>query len=105
MYDLNSLPNDDIAEDWEEGEDGWKGRGSIDNQEWNMIDLEAIRKVPDACPSIICVSYNNNLMSSVDEFRGELVNVALDSTRLGKEEVADHSNVVRHDDGLDTPRC
>jgi hypothetical protein len=39
---------------------------------------------------------NYDLVASVDELRGELVDVAFDSSWLGEEEVADHRNIVRH---------
>jgi hypothetical protein len=67
MYDFNLLSNDDVAKDWEEGEDSRKGGCAVDYEEWNMIDLEAIGEVSDSSSSFVCVGYNNDLMSSVDE--------------------------------------
>jgi hypothetical protein len=36
------------------------------------------------------------LMAAIDELGGELVDVAFNAAGLGKEEVADHGDVVRH---------
>jgi hypothetical protein len=96
MYNLNLLSDHYISKSWKEREHSWKGRGSIDDQKWYVIDLEAIREISDACPSFVRMRYNNHFMPSVYELRRELVYVALDSSWLRKEKVADHSNVVRH---------
>jgi hypothetical protein len=64
-----------------------------------MVDLEAIRKVSYSCPSFVCVGYDYNLVSSIDELRGELVNMTFDSSGLREEEVADHGDIIRHGDG------
>lgn len=98
MHNLYLLPNDYISEDWEKGEDGWKGRSSIDDQEWYMVDFKSVRKVSYTCPPFVCMRYNDDLMASIYELRRELVYVALHSSGLREEEVADHGNIVRHFD-------
>ena len=46
--------------------------------------------------SFVGMSDDHNLMTSVYQLRGQLIDMAFDSSRLWKEEVADHRNVVRH---------
>jgi hypothetical protein len=96
MDDLNLFPNDHVAEKWEEREDCWHGRLSIDDQERHMIDLQPIGQIVHTCPTIVRMSYDNNLVPTIDQLGGELVYMAFHSARLRKEEIADHSDVVRH---------
>jgi len=96
MHDLDLLSNYDVAKDGEEGEQARKCRGAVDDQKRDMVDLQAICEISDASPSLVGMGYDNNLMPSVDELGGELVDVALDSAELREEEVADHGNIVGH---------
>lgn len=96
MYDLNLFPYNDIPEDWEKGEHGWEGRGAIDDEEGNVVDLEAIGKVSNACPSRVIVSYDDDFMAAVYELGGKLIHMTLNSPRLREEVVADHCDVVGH---------
>ena len=98
MHNLNLLAYNDISENGEEREDGWKAGGAIHDQKRDMVDLEAIREVPYAGSSFVGVGNDNNFVSPVDEFGRQLVDVALDAAGLREEEVADHSNVVWHFD-------
>ena len=41
---------------------------------------------------------DDDFVSSIDELGGQLVDVAFDSSWLWEEEVADHSDIVRHSD-------
>lgn len=93
---FNLLPYHNIPKDGKEREDGGKGRGAVNDEEGDMIHFEAIRKVPHTRPPIVCVGDDNDFVSAIDEFGGELVDVTLDSSWLRKEEVADHGNVVWH---------
>lgn len=68
-----------------------------------MVDFEAIREVSNAGSTFVCVRDDDNLVSAVDEFRRELVDVAFDAAWLGKEVVADHRNIVRHGAGEGPP--
>ena len=61
-----------------------------------MIDFQTICEIPDTGTPFIGMSDNDNFMTTVDELCGQLVDVAFDSSWLREEEVADHSNVVRH---------
>jgi len=99
MHDLNLLPNDNIPEYGEEGEDRGEGRGAIHDEERHMVDFEAIREIADTGAPIVRVSNDYHLVSTVDELGGELVDVALDAAGLGKEEVADQGYIVRGSGG------
>lgn len=92
--DLNALADANVSEDGKEGEDGGKGGMAIDLEEGHVVDLDAVGEVADALAVIVGVSDDDNLVSTVDELCGELVDVRLDASRLGEEEVANHSDVV-----------
>lgn len=96
VNDLDLLPNDNVSKDWEKGEDGREGCGAVDDQEWNVVNFKAIREVSHSCSAFICVCDDHDFVSSIDEFGGELVDVTFNASRLGKEIVTDHSNIVRH---------
>ena len=96
VHDLNLFPQNDVPEDGEEGEDGREGAFSIDDQEGNMIDFESVREVSDSGATFVGMRDDDDLVPAVNQFGGELVDVAFDSSGLGEEEVADHGDVVRH---------
>ncbi len=62
----------------------------------NVVDFETIRQIVHAGPSFVGMCNYHNLMTSIYQFRSQLIDVTFDSAWLGKEEVADHCNVVRH---------
>ena len=99
MYNLDLLPNDDIAQDGKCREDSWKCRFSIHDQERDMIDLESIGEIVNTCPALVDVCDDHDFVASVYELCGQLIDMALDSSWLGKEEVTDHCDVVRHPGG------
>jgi hypothetical protein len=99
MNNLDLLSYDDISEDGKEGEDCGESRRSVDDEEWYVVDFEAICKVSDTSPPLVCVRNDDDFVTAVNKFRGKLVDVAFDSSWLWKEEVADHGNVVRHFQG------
>ena len=96
MYNLNLLPYDNVSKDRKERKHRGHSAFAINNKERNMIDLEAIREVAYSGPTLICVSDDNDFMATVYELGRELIDVTLNSPRLGKEEVTDHGDVVRH---------
>ena len=61
-----------------------------------MIHFQSICEVPNSRSALVGMRDNDNFVTPVDQLRGELVYVTFDSTRLGKEEVTDHSNAIRH---------
>ncbi len=95
VYNLYPLSNDDVAEEREEGEDGRKGGGAVDDGKGNMEDFDAIGQVSDTLSILIGVGDNNDLVASVDQLRRELVDVAFDSSGLRVEEIAHHGDIVR----------
>ena len=97
MYNLNLLSNDNIPDNGEERENGWEGRCSIDDEKGNVVDFEAIRKISHSSPPIVCMSNDYDFVPSINELSRQLVDVRFNSSGLGKEEVADHRNVIRHD--------
>ena len=96
MYNFNLFPNDNIAKDREEREDRGKCRFSIDNQEWNVVDLETVGQIMHSRTPFVRMRDDHNLVSSIDQLSGKLIDMAFHSPWLWEEEVADHSDVVRH---------
>jgi hypothetical protein len=105
MYNLDLFSNDDVAKDGEEGEDGRKGGFAVDDEKRDMVDFEAIREIAHASSPFVCVRYDDDFVSSVDELGGELVDVTLDSSGLGEEEVADHGDIIWHCGELERSCC
>jgi hypothetical protein len=68
VHYLDSLAYYDVAEDGEEGEDGWEGRFAVHDEEWYVVDLEAIRQVSHTCSASVRVSDDNHLVAAIDEF-------------------------------------
>ena len=96
MHNLNLLANHNVSKDGEKGKYGWKGGFAVYDEEGNVINFEPVGQVPDTSSVLVCVSDDNDFMPTVDELGGQLVDVGLDSARLGKEEVANHGNIIRH---------
>ena len=98
MYYFDFLSYYDIAEDREEGENGRHGRLAVDDQERDMVHFKAICEIVNPSTTLIRMCDYDDLVASINELCGQLVDVALDTAGLRKEKVADHSNVVRHRD-------
>ena len=96
VHNLNLFPQNNVTEDGEKGENSGKGTFSINDQKGNVINFEPVSEVSDACTALVGMRDDHNLMATVDELGGELVDMTFDSPRLRKEEVADHGDVVRH---------
>lgn len=96
VHNLDTFPNDDVAKDGEEREDGRKGAFPINDRKGNMVDLEPICQIADSSATFVGMSDYYDFVATVDEFGRELIDVTFDSARLGKEEVTNHSNIVRH---------
>jgi hypothetical protein len=67
VYDLNPLADDNVSEYGKEGEDGWKGGLAVDDEKGDVVDLEAIRKVPDTCAASVGMRDDDHLVAAVDE--------------------------------------
>jgi hypothetical protein len=96
MNDLDLFPYYNIAKDREERENRRKGGLSIDDQKWDMVDFQSVRQVMDTCPAFVGMRDNDDLVPSINQFCGQLIDVTFHASGLRKEEVADHGNVVRH---------
>lgn len=96
VHNLNFLPQYDVSEDGEEGKDCRERGFAIDDKEGDMVDFQSISEIADTSAAGVSMGDDDNFVAAVDEFGGELVNVRFDSTGLGKEEVADHGDVVWH---------
>lgn len=70
-----------------------------------MVDFETVCKISDTGSIFICMRDNYDFVSSVDELRRELVDMTFDTSWLWKEEVADHSYIVRHLDNKYNDYC
>jgi hypothetical protein len=68
MYNLDALADHNVAEYGEEGENGGERRLAVDDQEWDIVDLEAIGKVSHASSTGVGVGDDNDLVASIDEF-------------------------------------
>ena len=66
--DLYLLADYDIAKDWEEGKDRWKGGLPVDDKERHMVDFKAVGEISDSSTAFICMSDYDDLVSSVDKF-------------------------------------
>jgi len=100
VYDLNLLSDYDVSKDWKERKDGWKSSFSIDDEERYMVHFETICQIPNAFPTFVGMCYNDDFVTAIDELGRELIDVAFNAAGLGKKEVADHGDMVRH---LDQP--
>jgi hypothetical protein len=65
---LNLLSDDDIAEYGEEREDGRECRLAVDDEEWNVVDLQSVGEVTDSSASFVRVGNNNDFVSPINEF-------------------------------------
>jgi hypothetical protein len=68
MNYLNALAYYNVPEDGEEGEDGRERRFAVDNEEGDVVDLEAVCQVADACSTSIGVGDDNDLVAAINEF-------------------------------------
>lgn len=90
VNNVDSFADEDLAEDREEGEDGWHGSFAVDYEEGDVVDFETIGEVTNSVTRGVGVGYDYYFMATVGEFRGELVDVRFDTAGLRVEEVADH---------------
>lgn len=95
VNNLYALPDTDISEDGKEGKDSGKSGGTVDDKEGDVVDFDAVGKVSDTFAIVVGVGDDDDLVTAIDEFRGNLVYVGFYTTWLRKEEVADHGDVVR----------
>jgi hypothetical protein len=70
MYDLYLLTDKDLPQDRERAEYGRKGGASIYDPVRQMVDLNAVRKVSDACTRwrVVGMGDDNHTVAAVDQF-------------------------------------
>lgn len=68
VNDLDPFANDDIAEDREEGEDGRESGLPIYDKKGDMVDFEPIGQISNSLPSVVCMSDDDDLVATVDQF-------------------------------------
>ena len=96
VHNFNLFSDYDVSKNWKKGEDGWKSGFSIDDEERYMIHFEPIGQISDTSSSLVGMCDDDHLVAAIDEFGGELIDVAFNAAGLGEKEVADHGDVVRH---------
>lgn len=67
VYNFNLFANDNVSKDGEEGEDSREGRLAVDDPKRHMVDFQAIRQVPNACPTGIRMGYDYDFVAAVDQ--------------------------------------
>ena len=68
VNNLDLLSDDDISKDGKEREDGGECRLAVNDEERNVVDFYTIRQIANACPAFVGMCYDDDLVSSVDEF-------------------------------------
>lgn len=68
VHYLDLLADNDVAEDWEEGEDGWEACLAIDDEKRDIVDFKAIGQVSHTGSTGVGVCDNDNFVSTIDEF-------------------------------------
>ena len=96
MHYLDLFPDYDVPKDGKERENCRQGGLAVDDQEWNMVHFEAIGEVSDTAAALVRMSDDDNFVATINEFGRKLIDMALDAAGLREEEIADHSNIVRH---------
>lgn len=96
MHYFDIFPDYNIPKHWKEREDRRHCRLPINDEKGDMVYFESIRKIMNSCTTLVGMGDYNHLVASIDELCRELVDVTFNSSKLWKEEVADHGNVVRH---------
>lgn len=72
MHDLDPLADKDLSQKWERAEDGWKCSAAVDNPVWEMVHLESVCKIPDACARrvgwrTVGVGDDDDIVAAVDQ--------------------------------------
>ena len=84
MNDLNLFADDDIPEYGKEGEDGGHGRITVDDEEWDMIDLKSIGKISYSLAALVRMSDDYDLVTAIYEFLGGKIKISKLQHRLAQ---------------------
>jgi hypothetical protein len=68
VYYLDTFADHNVTKDGKEREDGRKRGLSVDDEEWDVVDLEAVGEVSYACATSVGVGDDNHLVASINEF-------------------------------------
>jgi len=70
MYDLYLLAYEDLSQDREGAEYSWEGGASIDDPVRQMVDFDAVRKIPDAGTrwGVVGMGDDDHTVASVYQF-------------------------------------
>ena len=96
MHNLNALPHHHVSKNRKKRKHRRESGFSVDYEEGDVVDLEAVGEVADAGAAFVGVGDDDDFVAAVDEFGGELVDVGFYAAGLREEEVADHGDVVCH---------
>lgn len=64
---VDALAEHDVTEDGEEGEDGREGGRAEDDEEGNVVDLEAVGEVADSGAAFVGVGDDDDFVAPVHE--------------------------------------
>ena len=70
VYDLYLLADEDLSQDWEGAEYSREGGAPIDDPVRQVVDLDAVRKVPDTCTiwGPVGMSDNYDTVTAINQF-------------------------------------
>ena len=68
VHNLDPFAYDNVAEYWEEGEDGGEGSLAVDDEEGYVVDLQTVGEISHSCSAGICVCDDYHFVASIDEF-------------------------------------
>jgi hypothetical protein len=68
MNDINVLSNDNVSKYGEEREYGRECCFAVDDEEWDVVDLESVGEITDSGSPFVCMRNNDDFVSPIDEF-------------------------------------
>ena len=66
MHNLHFFPDNDVAKDGEERENRGKGGFAIDDEEWDVINFDAICQIPYPCSVCVGMREHDDLVPTID---------------------------------------